>query len=74
MEALTPPQLSSKFGISLKTVYNYLKKHKLDLEVKKKGNKTFVTLQSFTKLLTKLGVSIPKDSKEEKEKVDFVSN
>ncbi len=76
---LLPRQIAEKIGVSLKTVYNYLKKHKTEIHTKKEWSKKFVSYTDFTKLLIKLGVrtkenSIPNQTKQSIVKVQKESS
>ena len=48
---LTPPDLASRLGVSLRSVYNYLEKYKNRIKKSKKGNKTFYCLFDLEKIL-----------------------
>ena len=51
MEYQLPKDLSDQFSISLKTVYNYLKRYPEKIRTKTEFWKTFVNLNDFTKIL-----------------------
>lgn len=49
MEFVLPGELSNKLGVSLKTIYNHLSKHKSKIRIKKEFWKTFVHYEDFVK-------------------------
>lgn len=51
MTFVLPRDLSSKFSISLQTVYNYLTKHGSKIRTRTEHWKTFIDLEDFTNIL-----------------------
>ena len=51
MQYLLPKDLAHQCDISIQTVYNYLKKHKGDIRIRKELGKTLVNLEDFTNFL-----------------------
>lgn len=49
MDFVLPTDLSNKLGVSLKTIYNHLSKHKGKIRIKKEYWKTFVHYEDFVK-------------------------
>lgn len=53
MNFTTPPQLAKQFNTSLKTVYNYIAKYPDKIRTKKEFWKTLVSVEDFTKAITR---------------------
>jgi len=76
MEYLLPKEISSKFWVSLKTVYNYLTKYKDKIRIRKENWKRFVNCNDLQKILqndTKTKDVVVVESGQKEGKVDFVN-
>ena len=76
MEYALPSDLAKQFSISLKTVYNYLRKHSGKIRSKKEFWKTFVHVQDFTDFVQSrvqnYNPSTPQSSKSHWEKENWI--
>lgn len=76
MEYLLPKDISSKFWISLKTVYNYLTKYKDKIRIRKENWKRFVNYNDLQKILqndTKAKDVVVVEGSQKQDNADFVN-